>query len=288
MKIPSLYTKNRRPDRLAGVPAAQSSRATSEGEVESGLIMQHVCITFKRSTGERPFQAISDVSMEIEPKQFCCVVGPSGCGKSSLLLAAAGLVPMSSGHISINGRNVQGPGLGRAVVFQSASLFPWRTVMGNVIYGLELRKVGKPEARKRAQDVINLVGLTNFSGHFPHELSGGMQQRVNLARALVVNPRILLMDEPFASLDAQTRETMQAELLRVWEQLKKSVLFVTHQIDEAVYLGDKVVVLTKGPGTRVAETIDVPFERPRSERLKRSPDFMEIVDRIWNRIRAGQ
>jgi NitT/TauT family transport system ATP-binding protein len=268
--------RGRPKDRKAG---ADSDPASTE------LIVDGVGITFTSAKDRSRYQALSSVSMQIKPNEFCCVVGPSGCGKSSLLLAVAGLVPISGGSITIGSKPVTKPGRNRAVVFQSASLLPWRNVLRNVGYGLELRKVPRREARERSLEVIKLVGLEGFESHYPHELSGGMQQRVNLARALVADPKLLLMDEPFAALDAQTREYMQAELLRIWGQLRKSVLFVTHQIDEAVFLGDHVVVLSKGPGTTVAKIIDVNFKRPRSEALKRSPEFLAIVDEIWDCIK---
>jgi NitT/TauT family transport system ATP-binding protein len=259
----------------------------SVGNASTELTIDQVSITFNATKDRSSYQAISSVSMEIKPSEFTCVVGPSGCGKSSLLLAVAGLVPISSGSISIGTKAVTSPGRDRAVVFQAASLLPWRNVLRNVSYGLEFRNVPRREARERSMDVIKLVGLEGFEGHYPHELSGGMQQRVNLARALVCDPQLLLMDEPFAALDAQTREYMQEELLRVWGQMRKSVMFVTHQIDEAVFLGDHVVVLSKGPGTKVAKIIPVNFERPRSDSIKRTPEFLAIVDEIWECIKAN-
>jgi NitT/TauT family transport system ATP-binding protein len=258
------------------------------GAASTELVIDDVGITFTATKGKTSYQAISSVSMQVKPNEFSCVVGPSGCGKSSLLLAVAGLVPISSGSITIGSKPVSQPGRNRAVVFQSASLLPWRSVLRNVSYGLELRRVPGREARERSREVIKLVGLEGFEGRYPHELSGGMQQRVNLARALVADPQLLLMDEPFAALDAQTREFMQEELLRIWNQMRKSVLFVTHQIDEAVFLGDHVVVLSKGPGTTVSKIIDVGFKRPRSESIKRSPEFLAIVDEIWGLIRRNR
>ena len=257
------------------------------GDASAELAIDQVSITFNATKDRSSYQAISSVSMEIKPSEFTCVVGPSGCGKSSLLLAVAGLVPISSGSITIGDKEITSPGRDRAVVFQAASLMPWRNVLRNVSYGLEFRDVPRREALHRSREVLKLVGLEGFEGHYPHELSGGMQQRVNLARALVCDPKLLLMDEPFAALDAQTREYMQEELLRVWGQMRKSVMFVTHQIDEAVFLGDHVVVLSKGPGTKVSKIIPVEFERPRSDAIKRSPEFLAIVDEIWACIKAN-
>jgi len=249
------------------------------------LVFDGVGIAYPGRDGGPGFRAIDDVSFSVEPNEFCCVVGPSGCGKSTLLKAAAGLLPVTEGRILVDDREVVEPDTDRAVVFQSASLLPWRTVLHNVAYGLELRR--RRDAIPRAREMIELVGLAGFEHNYPHELSGGMQQRVNLARALAADPQLLLMDEPFAALDAQTREVMQEELLRVWSEMRKAVLFITHQIDEAVFLADKVVVLSKGPGTVIREVVHVGFARPRDERMKRTPDFLEVVDRIWHLIRNG-
>ncbi len=271
----------------AGAGPGVVSRDGPNGAAER-LQLSHVGLVFQPAGRRKSaYHAVEDVSFSVEQNEFICVVGPSGCGKSSILLAVAGLVPVSSGDITVDGAIVDGPADDRAVVFQSASLFPWRTALANVSYGLEMGGIAKREARKRATAMMHLVGLEGFESRYPHELSGGMQQRVNLARALAANPRLLLMDEPFAALDAQTRELMQGELLRVWEQMRKSVLFITHQIDEAIFLGDRVVVLTRGPRTTVQETVTVPFSRPRVDSLKRSPEFMHIVDHIWSLIRNG-
>jgi NitT/TauT family transport system ATP-binding protein len=268
-------------------PTAGGGRTTTKNTPSGRLVIDHVGITFTARRDNKRYRAIKDVSFTIEENEFTCVVGPSGCGKSSLLLAVAGLVPISRGEMSIGGARISTPERDRAVVFQSPSLLPWRTVLSNVTYGLEMRKVPRREARARGAEVLELVGLKGFEGHYPHELSGGMQQRVNLARALVADPQLLLMDEPFAALDAQTRDVMQTELLRIWGQMRKSVMFVTHQIDEAVFLGDRVIVLSKGPGTTIADVVDVDFPRPRTEEIKRTPEFLALVDRIWNCIRSG-
>src|SRR6186997_3219777 len=184
----------------------------------------------------------------------------------------------------IDGKKVDGPGVERAVVFQQSSLLPWRTVAGNVRYGMEMqRRFDREVMRSRTEQFIKLVGLNGFERHYPSELTGGMQQRVNLARALAADPVVLLMDEPFAALDAQTREFMQAELLKIWAQAKKTVLFITHQINEAVYLADRVIVMSARPG-RVKGTFDIPFSRPRGLELKRDPKFLELEDSIWKLI----
>jgi NitT/TauT family transport system ATP-binding protein len=227
--------------------------------------------------------ALDGVNLAIMDGEFVAIVGPSGCGKTTFLSVVDGLIAVTGGRVLVDGEVVRKPGPDRAVVFQDASLLPWRTVLGNVLYGLECIGVPIREARDRAAHFIQLVGLSGFEHHYPYELSGGMQQRVNLARALVMDPKILLMDEPFASLDAQTREVMQEELLRIWAQAKKTVLFITHQIDEAIYLADRVVVFSGRPG-KVKETIAVDMERPRPLGVKRQPRFHAIEDRIWGLI----
>ena len=216
-------------------------------------------------------------------REFVSIVGPSGCGKTTFLSVVDGLIPATSGQIVVDGDVVAKPGPDRAVVFQDASLLPWRTVLKNIVYGLECQGVNGREANERAAHFIDMVGLRNFEHHYPYELSGGMQQRVNLARALIMDPKILLMDEPFASLDAQTRELMQEELLQIWAKAGKTVLFVTHQIDEAIYLSDRVVVFSGRPG-RVKDIIAVDIERPRRLGLKREPRFHALEDRIWGLI----
>jgi NitT/TauT family transport system ATP-binding protein len=227
--------------------------------------------------------ALDGINLSIMDREFVSIVGPSGCGKTTFLSVVDGLIPATSGHIMVDGQAVAKPGPDRAVVFQDASLLPWRTVLKNVVYGLECQGVSGREANQRAADFIDMVGLHGFEHHYPYELSGGMQQRVNLARALVMDPKILLMDEPFASLDAQTRELMQEELLQIWAKAGKTVLFVTHQIDEAIYLSDRVVVFSGRPG-RVKDIITVDIERPRRLTIKREPRFHALEDRIWGLI----
>jgi NitT/TauT family transport system ATP-binding protein len=238
---------------------------------------------WRERTGE-PFLAVNGVDLEVASGEFVAIVGPSGCGKTTFLNAVDGLIPISGGSLSLNGQEVKRPGRDRAMVFQSPSLLPWRTVLGNVVYGLELEgSVARKEARDRAREFINLVGLEGFEDSFPLELSGGMQQRVNLARALATDPDMLLLDEPFASLDAQTREFMQLELLKVWNYSKKTALFITHDIKEAIYLADRVIVFSARPG-RVKELVRVDIERPRALRVKREPRFIEYEDHVWSCI----
>jgi NitT/TauT family transport system ATP-binding protein len=241
---------------------------------------------FIARTGER-YRAIKDITMSIPKSSFTAVVGPSGCGKSTFLKAVAGLIRCTHGRLLIDGNLVDGPGADRAVVFQSPALLPWRDVLGNVMYGLDMRGVPRAKAIPMAHKMIDLVGLSKFTERYPRELSGGMQQRVNLARALAVDPKIMLLDEPFSALDAQTRETMQYELLRIWEETRKTALFITHEISEAVFLADRVAILSKGPGSVITEMVDVPLPRPRTHLTKREPVFFELVDHIWDRIKNG-
>ena len=229
--------------------------------------------------------AIKHLNLGVRAGEFVCIVGPSGCGKSTFLNAISGLLPINAGQLLLDSRPITRPGPDRAQVFQSPYLLPWRNVRGNILYGMEAQHVPKDEMRQRADYYINLVGLASFAQHYPHELSGGMQQRVNLARALAIKAELLLLDEPFAALDAQTREFMQAELLRIWQATQTTALFVTHQISEAVYLADRVVVLSARPG-RVREEIRIDLPRPRELRLKRTPEFLEYEERIWELIES--
>jgi NitT/TauT family transport system ATP-binding protein len=246
------------------------------------LEARNISMSFTRRG--RRIDALHDVSLQVEAGTFVSIVGASGCGKTTLLRIVDGLMTPSSGEILVNGQPVSGPGPDRGFVFQQDALLPWRTVLDNVIFGLEVQRNGhKREARARADGFVKLVGLSGFEHLFPHELSGGMRQRANLARALTIDPDVLLMDEPFASLDAQTREIMQVELLRIWRSNRKTVVFVTHQIDEAIILADKVVVMTSRPG-RIKAILDVNIPRPRDLSVKRTPQFLQLVDQIWNML----
>jgi NitT/TauT family transport system ATP-binding protein len=228
-------------------------------------------------------EVLSEISLAVDRGAFISLVGPSGCGKTTLLRIVAGLEPASSGAVLLDGRAVDAPGGNRGFVFQSDSLLPWRTVFDNAIIGPEIAGRTGAAQTDRIRHLLRLVGLEGFERYFPRQLSGGMRQRVNLARALAIDPDILLMDEPFSALDAQTREIMQTELMRIWEEGRKTVLFVTHQIDEAVFLSDRVLVLARRPG-RIQETIDVALPRPRALAAKRTPEFTAYVDRIWRLI----
>jgi len=234
--------------------------------------------------GDTTTVALTDINLSVQPGEFVALLGASGCGKTTLLRIVDGLEQATDGDLLIDGTLQDQPGTDRGFVFQQDNLLPWRTVTRNVAFGLELQGTPRQDARRRAQEFLDLVGLRGFEKHYPHELSGGMRQRVNLARAFCIEPAILLMDEPFAALDAQTREVMQSELLRIWQQTDGgTVMFVTHQIDEAIFLADRIVVMTARPG-RIKEVIDVPFERPRDLSLKRSPEFSAIYDHIWKTI----
>jgi NitT/TauT family transport system ATP-binding protein len=247
------------------------------------LAAEDVGVTY-HSRG-RDMLAVSGVSLTMADGEFVAIVGPSGSGKSTFLMAVDGLLPLSAGSISVNGRAVTRPGPDRAVVFQDASLLPWRTVLDNVTYGLELAHRRKKEREEIGRDLLRVTGLTGFEAYYPRQLSGGMQQRVNIARALAADPEVLLLDEPFSGLDAQTRETMQGELLRIWDERKKTAIFVTHQIDEAVYLADRVVAFSARPARIVAEW-KVPFPRPRPLELKQSPEVRDLEREVWHVVRS--
>ena len=231
--------------------------------------------------------ALSNIDFEVRDNEFITVIGPSGCGKTTLLRVIAGLIPYDQGEVTIDGRPVTGPGPERAVVFQNFALMPWADVLTNVTFGLDIRGTPKDECQAKARELIKLVGLEGFEKRLPKELSGGMQQRVGLARALAVNPQILLMDEPFGALDEQTRRLLQEQLLRLWEQERKTVVFITHSMDEAVMLGDRVTLMTPRPG-RVKEIIDVPLKRPRLRELEKSSLFLEVKEYLWENLRAMQ
>jgi len=241
-------------------------------------------LTKKFPKDEEELVAISDFSFEVKDHEFVCVLGPSGCGKTTLLRIVAGLETKTSGSVRIDGSEVTGPGSDRGMVFQEFALFPWRTVRRNVEFGLEIRKVPKEERRVVSDKYIRLVGLDGFENSHPFELSGGMKQRVGIARALANEPKVLLMDEPFGALDAQTRNMMQKELLRIWEETKKTVLFITHSVDEAVYLADRIVVMTARPGT-LKEIFDITWERPRD---RASVEFASLRKKILQELEREQ
>ena len=239
--------------------------------------------TFRRGT--RTVEAIAGFSLMVENGEFVSIVGPSGCGKSTFLHILGGFEPADSGTMLLNGVPIAGPGPDRGMLFQEFALFPWRSVMGNVGWALEVQGVPKAERLVRAGKFLELVGLSGFADAYPAELSGGMKQRVALARVLAFEPRILLMDEPFGALDAQTRELMQEELNGIWQQTRNTVLFVTHDIEEAIYLSDRVIVFTARPG-RLKDEVRVDLPRPRSIDVKKSGEYLAYRNRVWDSLRS--
>lgn len=241
------------------------------------LEVQHLGKTYKTAKGE--VTALHDVNFKTHRREFVCVLGPSGCGKSTLIRILAGLESHTSGDVLLDGKPVEGPGRDRGMVFQGYTLFPWLTVKRNVMFGLRMNNAGVEEASREADLWLELVGLEKFANAYPHELSGGMKQRVAIARALVNQPRILLMDEPFGALDAQTRAKMQGHLLDIWRNIDITILFITHDLDEAIYLADRILVLKAHPG-EVQELIEVPVPRPRSPEQFTSPEFLATKARL--------
>jgi NitT/TauT family transport system ATP-binding protein len=260
-------------------PGAAYTEAAG-GRQTAHLEARGVAIGYPKPGTSEVTTAFADCDLTLERGDFVCIVGPSGCGKTTFLNAVAGFVKIAEGTLELDGRPIPGPGPDRAMVFQQANLLPWRTVQANVTYGLELsRKERRSEARRRADELLDLVGLSGVGQQYPAQLSGGMQARVNLARALAVEPELLLLDEPFASIDAQTRETMQVELLRVCAAKDVTALFVTHDINEAAFLADRVCVFGPRPG-RIVKEIAVPWDRPRTQELRRTPEFAALCDEI--------
>ena len=227
--------------------------------------------------------ALNGVSLDIKENEFICVVGPSGCGKSTLLNIIAGLLEPTSGTVTLDGKVIEGTGVERGVVFQQYALFPWRTVLKNVMFPLEMKKVPKAEAEAIARKYIKSVGLEGFEKSYPKELSGGMKQRVAIARAYAANPEVLLLDEPFGALDAQTRVQLQAELLEAWEKEKKTCFFITHDVDEAVILAQRVIIMSARPG-RIKKIVDIDIPYPRTQATKTDPRFLELKSEIWNQV----
>ncbi|HUA55795.1 MAG TPA: ABC transporter ATP-binding protein [Candidatus Sulfotelmatobacter sp.] len=265
--------------RVANLSAARDEAAAPTAIAVTGL--SHV---YAGRDGAMP--TLENIALTVAAGRFVVIVGPSGCGKTSLLMMLAGLRAASTGEILCNGRPMREPDPARVgVVFQEASLFPWLTAVENVEFPLALRHVARADRRRRATEMLELVGLTGFGGRHPHELSGGMKQRVAIARGLVQDPPVLLMDEPFAALDEQTRMTMGHELLRIWSRTSKTVVFVTHSLTEAVYLADEVLVMSARPG-RIIDRIAVPLARPRSYEMMATDTFGRLRERIWQQIRT--
>lgn len=245
-------------------------------KTETSLSIRGISQVFQ-SRGREPHTALDDVSLDFKDGEFVSVLGPSGCGKSTLLYIVGGFITPTSGAVFSNGKKVTGPGTDRGPVFQEFALFPWKTVVGNVEYGLLQQKVGKAEARERALQMIDMVHLSKFANFYPHELSGGMRQRVAIARTLAYGPSTLLMDEPFGALDAHTRHVLQNELLSIWERDQKTVMFITHSVEEAIFLSDRVIVMSRSPGTVYRDQkIDLPRPRVHSELLV-NKRYQELV-----------
>ena len=227
--------------------------------------------------------ALNGVSLDIKENEFICVVGPSGCGKSTLLNIIAGLLEPTSGAVYLDGKKIEGTGVERGVVFQGYALFPWRTVLKNVMFGLEMKRVPKAQAEEIAKKYIKAVGLEGFEHAYPKELSGGMRQRVAIARAYAADPEVLLLDEPFGALDAQTRVQLQSELLNTWEHEKKTCFFITHDVDEAIILAQRVIIMSARPG-RIKRIVDIDIPYPRTQATKTDPRFLELKTEIWNEV----
>ena len=246
------------------------------------IVVDNVSHMYRPPRG-REVLALDQISLKVANREFVALLGPSGCGKSTLLYLIGGFLPVETGTIRVDGAPVTGPGPDRGIVFQNFALFPWKTVRGNILYGLERQGMAKDEREKRAMDFIELVGLTGFEDSYPSQLSGGMKQRTAIARTLAFDPKILLMDEPFGALDAQTRGLMQAELLRIWQRTPKTVIFVTHDVAEAVYLADRVAVMSARPG-RIKTIVDTKFDKT-DPHVHKAKAFVEKVDELWDLVR---
>jgi NitT/TauT family transport system ATP-binding protein len=262
-----------------------TQRPDKVGDRTGGVELTNVTKRFVSPTGVA-MTAIRDVNLVVEPGQFCAVVGPTGCGKSTTLTLAAGLEMPSAGTVKVSGKQVDGITKGVSFVFQTDALLPWKPVVDNVALGPMFKGVPKPEAHAKAMDWLQTVGLAGFEQHYPHQLSGGMRKRVSLAAALINEPSILVMDEPFSALDVQTRAIMSNELLTLWERQRPSVIFVTHDLEEAIFLADKVVVITAGPGT-VKAVFDIDLPRPRGalQDIRFDARFLELYQQIWGALR---
>lgn len=253
-----------------------------EGKTVPAIEVNGLCMEFRRDSLSEPFVALDRVDLHVKEGEFFCLLGPSGCGKTTLLSIIAGFERPTSGEVKVYGRNVTGPGADRGVVFQSdQALFEWLTVEENVEFGLRMRGIPPGERRAVVERNLALVGLTAHRKKFPHELSGGMKQRVQIARVLANDPEILLMDEPFAALDAQTRRRMQQELTRIWSKARKTVVFITHDIAEAITLGDRIGVMTHGPAARIKRVVEVNLPRPRDHLTE---DFVRLFNELHDEI----
>ena len=256
-----------------------------QGQAHQGqghIVVDRVSHMYRPARG-REVLALDEVSLAVQNREFVALLGPSGCGKSTLLYLIGGFLPVEAGTIQVDGQKVTGPGPDRGIVFQHFALFPWKTVRGNILYGLERQGMPKAEREQRALDFIAMVGLSGFEDSYPSQLSGGMRQRCAIARTLAFDPKILLMDEPFGALDAQTRGLMQRELLAIWQRTPKTVIFVTHDVQEAVYLADRVAVMSARPG-RIKTIVDTKFDKNDPDIFKNT-FFVEKVDEIWNLVK---
>lgn len=251
--------------------------ATYKYEIEISKVTK----SFEKRDGM--FLALDEVNLNVDKCEFICVVGPSGCGKTTLMNIIAGLYLPSTGTVRVKGELVQGPGKGKGVVFQQYALYPWLTVEKNVEFGLKMKGMAKEERQEIARKYIHIVGLDKFARSYPKELSGGMKQRVAIARAYATNPEVLLMDEPFGALDAQTRAQLQENLLNTWQQERKTCFFITHDVEEAVLLSTKIIIMSAGPG-RIREIVDVHLPYPRTQETKLTPEFNELKNMIWNKV----
>jgi len=247
------------------------------------IVIDQVSHEYRPARG-RSVLALDNVSLRVADREFVALLGPSGCGKSTLLYLVGGFLPVEHGRIALENRPIAGPGPDRGIVFQHFALFPWKTVRQNVLYGLEKLGLPRDERTRRADDFIELVGLAGFEDSYPAQLSGGMKQRAAIARTLAIDPRVLLMDEPFGALDAQTRSLMQGELLRIWQRSRKTVIFVTHDVQEAVFLAERIAVMTARPG-HIKEIVEARFDKDDPD-LLRTPQFVETVDHVWKLVRA--
>jgi NitT/TauT family transport system ATP-binding protein len=255
----------------------------SEPAPAAGIVIHDVMHEYHPPRG-RPVLALDRLDLEVRPREFIALLGPSGCGKSTLLYLIGGFMPIQQGRIAVNGKAVSGPGPDRGIVFQHFALYPWKTVRENVLYGLAKQRLPRKEQFEIAARFIDLVGLRGFEDSYPSQLSGGMKQRVAIARTLAIDPDTLLMDEPFGALDAQTRALMQEELIAIWNQSPKTVVFVTHDVREAVLLADRVAVMSARPG-RLKEIVDTAFPRGANADIAEAPEFLEKVKYIWNLVR---
>src|SRR5437868_10688802 len=249
---------------------------------QAQIVIDGVSHCYRPATG-RPVLALEDVSLDVRAREFVALLGPSGCGKSTLLYLIGGFLPTETGKILIEGKPIGAPGPDRGIVFQHFALFPWKTVRANVLYGLERMRLAREERERRAQSFIDLVGLNGFEDSYPSQLSGGMRQRTAIARTLAIDPKILLMDEPFGALDAQTRGLMQSELLSIWQRTPKTVIFVTHDVQEAVYLADRVAVMSARPG-RIKTIVDTKFKKD-DPHVHKAKAFVDKVDDAWDLVR---